>query len=714
MIKNWWDRRSVETKLAILTQGFLLVLLVFAQQWISHQSERQVLHAAEARARAIASGAIGGLNVLMLNDATISNPARRGMFVERLRADGVTDVRVIRGAAVVKEFDVGLPTEQPVDELDRRVLASGTIESAMVRAADGSAGLRVVVPFIAAKEAGPTNCLRCHDVAENGVLGAASVTIDIKDDLAAIRRTDRWSWVAVVVMQLLLFAVIGFILRRGVIRPIQRGVELATAIGNGRYDNPIDDTRHDEVGRLMAGLSQMQRKLRDQIQAERERRAEFEGELNAIGRSQLVVEYDLGGTILNANDQCLRVLGYQLDEVVGAKHAMFIAPGERSDARHDALWAKLAGGDGESGQYRQIGKDGHEVWLQACFDPILGADGKPYKVVACGTDVTAEVQTARALDAVVQSALGGDLRQRMPTDGASGSQLALGGRTNALMDAMTALVDDINAAAQEVQNGAQDIAQGNMSLSQRTEDQASRLERTTAGLQQVTNGVRETAANATQASALAVAAQRQADRGAAVVAQAVAAMGGISAASSRIGDIIGVIDGIAFQTNLLALNAAVEAARAGETGRGFAVVATEVRTLAGRSAEAAREIKALIADSSGKVAEGQSLVDASGRALQEISAAVQEVVAVVTNIAEATRHQSTAIGEVDQAMSEMDGLTQQNAALVEEAAAASQSIVEQVTRLRETVAHYRTASAAGTHTAAAADRRAPVARRRIA
>jgi len=704
LLKTWWNERSVETRLAILTQGFLLVLLLLAQQWISHQSERQVMRSAEARAGAVATGAIAGLNTLMLNGGIISDPESRKGFVEKLAGGEVREVRVIRGAPVVAQFSPGLPSEQPVDDLDRGVLASGVRASTQVRLADGSPGLRVVVPFLARTKLGNIGCPTCHVAAENAVLGAASITIDISDDLVTIRRTDRQLWFGAAAVQLLLFVVIGFILRRGVIRPIRQCGELATAIGNGRYDNPIDDSRRDEVGQLMAGLAQMQAKLRHQIQSERAQKAEFEGKLTAISRSQLVVEYDLAGTVLWANARLLDVFGYRLEEAVGAQHTLFVDPGERNDARQKRRWEQFARGEGESGRYRLLAKGGREVWIQASYDPILNLDGKPYKVIACGADVTAEVHATSALDDVVQGALSGDLCTRMPTDGAAGHQDALAGRTNALLDATAALVRNIKIAAQEVQNGVQDIAQGNMSLSQRTEEQASRLERTTASVQQATTSGRETAEHAAQASHLVQVAQQQADRGAAIVGRAVEAMGTIRASSSRIGDIIGVIDGIAFQTNLLALNAAVEAARAGEAGRGFAVVASEVRNLASRSAQAAREIKALIGDSISRVAEGNSLVDASGQALAQISAAVREAVAVVSNIAEATRDQAIALAEVDAAMSDMDGLTQQNAALVEEAAAASQSIVEQVARLREIVAQYRLEPELETRTGVVLDR----------
>jgi methyl-accepting chemotaxis protein len=206
--------------------------------------------------------------------------------------------------------------------------------------------------------------------------------------------------------------------------------------------------------------------------------------------------------------------------------------------------------------------------------------------------------------------------------------------------------------------------------------------------------VKQTADNAGQANQLAMAARQQAEKGGAVVSTAVNAMGAINVASKKIADIIGVIDEIAFQTNLLALNAAVEAARAGEQGRGFAVVATEVRNLAGRSATAAKEIKALIQDSVAKVEEGSKLVDESGKTLDEIVNSVKKVTDIVAEIAAASREQSSGIEQVNKAVMQMDQTTQQNAALVEEAAAASQAIVEQAVALSGMISFYNVGDAA--------------------
>jgi methyl-accepting chemotaxis protein len=294
---------------------------------------------------------------------------------------------------------------------------------------------------------------------------------------------------------------------------------------------------------------------------------------------------------------------------------------------------------------------------------------------------------------MVASANSGDLTRRIATDGRAGLLTRIGSGINALTENMGNIVSGVKAAAAEVSRGADEISQGNSNLSQRTEEQASSLEQTAASMEQMASAVRNSADNAAQASRLAVEASNHAQSGGAVVTRAISAMGEINSASHRIADIIGVIDEIAFQTNLLALNAAVEAARAGEQGRGFAVVASEVRNLASRSGTAAKEIKALIQDSVGKVEEGSTLVTQSGTTLGQIVNSVHHLTVIVSEIAASSREQSSGIEQINKAVAQLDELTQQNAALVEQAAAASQGMAEQARGLNASMSRYEVGSA---------------------
>jgi methyl-accepting chemotaxis protein len=255
--------------------------------------------------------------------------------------------------------------------------------------------------------------------------------------------------------------------------------------------------------------------------------------------------------------------------------------------------------------------------------------------------------------------------------------------------ALTSTVRTVRDSTDMINTAAEEIATGNMDLSNRTEQQAASLEETASSMEQLTSTVQQNAENARQANQLVVSAASHANEGGQVVSQVVETMGSIKDSSSKIVDIIGVIDSIAFQTNILALNAAVEAARAGEQGRGFAVVASEVRNLAQRSASAAREIKELINDSVEKVDAGSRLVDQAGTTMDRIVTSVQRVADIMTEIASASQEQSSGIAQVNTTITTMDSATQQNAALVEEAAAAAASMREQALRLSEAIAAFR-------------------------
>ncbi|WOB06034.1 methyl-accepting chemotaxis protein [Piscinibacter gummiphilus] len=289
--------------------------------------------------------------------------------------------------------------------------------------------------------------------------------------------------------------------------------------------------------------------------------------------------------------------------------------------------------------------------------------------------------------AVAQAVAEGDLGTRITLR--EGDKHSIMARLQAMQASLASVVSAVRSNSESVATASSQIAQGNADLSQRTEEQASALQQTAASMEQLGSTVKQNADNARQADQLATDASAVANRGGMVMGQVVDTMKDIDARSKRIADIIGVIDGIAFQTNILALNAAVEAARAGEQGRGFAVVAGEVRSLASRSAEAAKEIKGLIGASVERVEQGTALVDEAGRTMGEVVGAIQRVSQIVAEISAASAEQSAGVSQVGEAVTQMDQVTQQNAALVEESAAAAESLKGQAQQLVKVVSVFR-------------------------
>ncbi|AVQ07308.1 TPA: HAMP domain-containing protein [Xanthomonas vasicola pv. zeae] len=531
---------------------------------------------------------------------------------------------------------------------------------------------------------------------------------------------------------------LAFLFARSIVKSMRGAVTTATEIAGGKLDGQINVRGQDEVGELMRSMQRMQRDLKERIERDQRIADENLRIRTALDKSStgtfitdpervMIYANDAFRKIVAQYESSIRLASPEFDasKVIG-QHISYLGLSEATVRKAIAALER----DGVTSFEERFG----EVVLAQTVTAIKNEQGETSGEVCEWRDRTIEVQVEEEVARIVRAAAAGDMSGRVETDGKQGFFLQLAQQLNGLLDAnagsleqISALLsalsrgdltvrmhgefsgvfaqmrDDANATAEQladivgrikvsssaINSAAGEIASGNSDLSHRTEQQAANLEETAASMEELTSTVKQNAENARQANQLAIGATGVASQGGEVVSQVVTTMSGIEASSKKIADIISVIDGIAFQTNILALNAAVEAARAGEQGRGFAVVASEVRTLAQRSAGAAKEIKGLIDDSVHKVAEGSALVRKAGATMAEIVASVQRVTDIMGEISAASQEQSSGIEQVNQTITQMDETTQQNAALVEEATAAARSMEEQAGHLAEAVSVFK-------------------------
>ena len=414
----------------------------------------------------------------------------------------------------------------------------------------------------------------------------------------------------------------------------------------GSY-NPIlcKDGRPLKVVKFAIDITEQ--KLRD---------ADYQGQIEAIDKSQAVVEFEMDGTIIKANDVFLDAIGYTLDEIKGRHHKMFVDPADRDGEAYREFWETLNRGEYTRGEYKRIGKDGREVWIQGSYNPIMDLSGKPWKVVKYATDVTSRVQLEREAE-----------EQRKKTQ---------------------ELISEVIESAHQFAEGARVIAESSANLSDGAQNQAASVEEMNAAVSELGEAIKVISLSASDSKEQASKTACLADNASKTRNDAVTAMRLIEKSSEQITDIIQVISDIASQTNLLALNAAIEAARAGEHGLGFAVVADEVRKLAERSSEAAKEITQLIKESSRRVAEGAELSDKVGESLVAIVTAVENTAAGIAQIAEQTETQSASADQVQVAIQSVSETTESNAASAEELAASAQQLGAQSQTLQDLVGRF--------------------------
>jgi methyl-accepting chemotaxis protein len=442
-------------------------------------------------------------------------------------------------------------------------------------------------------------------------------------------------------------------------------------------------------------------KFASDVTALKKRNAEYEGKVSAIGKAQAVIEFDMQGKVLDANDNFLAVMDYDLSDIQGEHHRMFCEPEYAGSAEYKKFWQKLNRGEFDAGRYKRLGNHGKVVWIQATYNPILDLNGKPYKVVKFAIDITDQVNLENSIQAKAASdsrkvdvllgsvarAAQGDLTCHIVPEGDEPIDLLAGGISKMIVD-LRGVIGNVVSAANGFADASHTIAERATGVAVGTQALGATVEEMNASIDGLTFSINSIAENTSNADSLAKATQQEAEAGARAVAKSIEAMDLINRSSEDIGEIVKVISEIANQTNMLAFNAAIEAARAGEHGLGFSVVADEVRKLAERSSQATKEISKLINESVKRVSTGSEISRQASDAFDKIVSGVAKTTLAISDISKAANEQLLTAREVSTAIQYIAEETEKSAANCDSIARSTDGLNERAGSLNQTVSGF--------------------------
>ncbi|MBE1301000.1 MAG: PAS domain S-box protein [Alteromonadaceae bacterium] len=412
------------------------------------------------------------------------------------------------------------------------------------------------------------------------------------------------------------------------------------------------------------------------------------GYFDAINRAQATIEFELDGTIKSANDLFLQTTGYELTEIVGQHHSMFVTEEYGQSEQYQSFWEQLRAGEFVQGEFQRVNKSGQDIWISATYNPIFNEDGKVVKVVKFASDITSRVNAVLAVKKHLTRLAEGDLSQTIDIEFSPEYQ-ELKDSSNHVVKRLAEIFASVNVSLADINTGSEELSANTDELHSRTEIQASSIEETAVSMEQMTSLVKSNAEQSNASSESARETNKIAKDSQQELLEAVETMSEIREFSSKINEIIGIIDGIAFQTNLLALNAAVEAARAGEAGRGFAVVSAEVRNLALQTASSAKDIKELIQQNHEKISLGSEQVYQSGENIGQIVTKIEKLSEVINDFAVAADEQASGIEEINCAVASIENMVQQNATMVEHSKTICTAQQKQTGEAAELISYFR-------------------------